>query len=129
MWLAVAPLAAVEGRDLAHAALESLLAQAAGQQSNPLVTFGFLGLMVVVFYFFLIRPQSKQAKEHKAMLAALKKGDVVVTNGGVVGKVHAVADKYLMIEVAPSVKIKVLAGSVASKAPAGLMDEEPKPEV
>ena len=104
--------------------LEGLLAQASGQQSNPMVTFGFLGLMVVIFYFFLIRPQSKQVKEHKTMLAALKKGDVVVTNGGVIGKVHTVADKFILVEVAPSVRLRILASASSSKAPAGLVPDD-----
>ncbi|MBI5548576.1 MAG: preprotein translocase subunit YajC [Deltaproteobacteria bacterium] len=92
------------------------------------MTFGFLAVMVVIFYFFLIRPQSKQMKEHKAMLAALKKGDVVVTSGGLIGKVHAVADKFLVLEVAPSVRLRVLGSAVSSKAPEGLLEEEPKSE-
>jgi preprotein translocase subunit YajC len=103
-----------------------LLAQASGaQQGNPLTMFGFLGVMVVIFYFFLIRPQSKQMKEHKAMLAALKKGDVVVT-GGIIAKVHAVADKFIVLEVAPSVRLRVLASSITGKAPESLLEEEPK---
>ena len=117
------PLGAIEARGL----LEGLLAQAApgAQQGNPLQIVGFLAVMVVIFYFFLIRPQSKQMKEHKAMLSALKKGDAVVTSGGVLGKVHAVADKFIVVEVAPSVRIRILASSVSSKAPDGLLTEEP----
>ena len=119
-----APLAVIEAVDL----LRALLAQqAAAQQSNPLYTFGFLGVMVVIFYFFLIRPQSKQMKEHKAMLAALKKGDVVVT-GGMLGRVHAVSEKFIVVEVAPSVRVRVLASSISGKAPEGLVEEEPKGE-
>lgn len=90
---------------------------------------GFLVMMVAIFYFFLIRPQSKQMKEHKAMLASLKKGDVVVTSGGVIGEVHLVTDKFLIVEVAPSVRLKVLPSSVSSKASQALLGgEEPKGE-
>jgi preprotein translocase subunit YajC len=126
--LAIAPWAAAEASQVVKAALEALFAQAGGAQSNPLTTFGFLAVMVVIFYFFLIRPQSKQAKEHKAMLAALKKGDVVVTASGIVGRVHAVADKYIVVEVAPSVRLRILAGSISTKAPEGLLDEGERSE-
>lgn len=119
------PLAAVG----AHEALEGLLAQAAGpQQGSPLMTFGFLAVMVVIFYFFLIRPQSKQMKEHKAMLSSLKKGDAVVTSGGVLGRVHAVAEKLIVVEIAPSVRLRMLPSSISSKAPEGLLEEEAKAE-
>lgn len=117
-----APLAAIQGSDLLQ------LSQAAGQQSNPITTFGFLAVMVVIFYFFLIRPQQKQMKEHKAMLSSLKKGDVVVV-GGLVGRIHAVAEKFIVVELAQGVRVRVLASSVTGKAPEGLMaDEEPKNE-
>lgn len=116
------PFAAmIEGADL----LRAFLAQEAGQAQNPLVTFGFLGAMVVIFYFLIIRPQSKQAKDHKAMLSALKKGDVVIVNG-MLGRIHTVSEKFMVVEVAPSVRIRVLAGSIQQKAPEGLYDEEIK---
>jgi len=111
----------------AQRVLEGLLAQAAGQQASPLTTIGFLGVMVVIFYFFLIRPQSKQVKEHKAMLAALKKGDVVVTSGGMIGTIQAVADKFIVVEIAPSTRVKMLASAISGKAPDSLA-EEPKGE-
>lgn len=64
--------------------------------------FGFLPiiLMFVVLYFLMIRPQMKRAKEHKTMLEALKKGDEVVTSGGLVGKVTKVGESYVSVEVA-----------------------------
>ncbi|HEY3448564.1 MAG TPA: preprotein translocase subunit YajC [Myxococcales bacterium] len=118
-----APLAAIQGSDL----LKAALAQSAGGQ-NPLTTFGFLAVMVVIFYFFLIRPQQKQMKEHKAMLSSLKKGDVVVV-GGIIGRIHSVAEKFIVVELAPGARVRVLASSVTGKAPEGLMsDEEPKSE-
>ena len=119
-----APLAAIVASDL----LGSALAQAAGGQQSPLTTFGFLAVMVVIFYFFLIRPQQKQMKEHKAMLSSLKKGDVVVV-GGLIGRIHSVAEKFTVVEFAPSTRVRVLASSITGKAPEGLMsDEEPKSE-
>jgi preprotein translocase subunit YajC len=74
---------------------------------------GFLGqmfpliLIFVVFYFLLIRPQQKKTKEHRQMLAALKKNDEVLTAGGVYGKVVALADAVVTLEVAQNVKIRV----------------------
>jgi preprotein translocase subunit YajC len=67
-------------------------------------------LIFVVFYFLIIRPQSKKMKEHQAMLAALKVGDKVVTGGGIIGTVEAIDSKenILEIEIADNVSIKVL---------------------
>jgi len=88
-------------------------AQAAGGQG-----FGFeqmlpLILVFVVFYFLLIRPQQKRQKEHKAMLSALKRGDHVVTGGGIVGKITKATDFELTVEIARDVQIKVTRDSVA----------------
>lgn len=70
-------------------------------------------LMMAVFWFLLIRPQQKKMKEHKAMLDAIRRGDTVVTSGGLVGKVTKVADDELTVEIAPELKVKVLRGYVA----------------
>ena len=64
-------------------------------------------------YFLMIRPQQKRVKEHRAMVEALKKGDEVVTQGGLVGKITAVRDSELEVEIAPGVKVKVLRHTVA----------------
>lgn len=76
-------------------------AQAAGASTEQQI-LGFLPiiLMFVVLYFLMIRPQMKRAKEHRSMLEALKKGDEVVTAGGVVGKVTKVGESYVTVEVA-----------------------------
>lgn len=71
-------------------------------------------LVFVVFWFLLIRPQQKKAKEHKAMVQALKRGDRVVTNGGIYGQVSHVADDHLMVEIADGVKIKIMRDAVAA---------------
>jgi preprotein translocase subunit YajC len=75
--------------------------------------------MFAIFYFLLIRPQQKRAKEHKAMLEALKKGDEVVTSAGMMGRVTALADDVVTVEVAPDVKIKFQKSAVASVKKAG----------
>ncbi len=78
-----------------------------------------LGLLLVVFYFLLIRPQQKRAKDHKALLTALKAGDEVVTNGGMVGKVAAVDESFAKLEIAKDVVIKVQKQGINQKLPKG----------
>jgi len=100
-----------------------LIAQAApaagAQAPNPLMTFGPLILLFVVFYFLMIRPQMKRQKEHRAMVTALAKGDEVVTNGGLAGRVDEVGESFITLEIAPNVKIKVQKGAVSQVLPKG----------
>jgi len=86
-----------------------LMGQPAGStgQSNPLVTFLPLILVFVVFYFFMIRPQMKKQKEMTSYRSSLKKGDKVITTGGIYGKVTEVKDKNVTIDVGGDVKLKV----------------------
>jgi preprotein translocase subunit YajC len=76
-------------------------------------------LMFVVLYFVMIRPQMKRAKEHKAMVDALQKGDEVIAAGGVLGKVTKVADNYVTIEIADKLEIKVQRPAVQLVLPKG----------
>ncbi|MFH2009236.1 MAG: preprotein translocase subunit YajC [bacterium] len=76
-----------------------------------------LVLMFVVFYFFLIRPQQKKQKEHQNMLGALRKGDEVITTGGVLGKITGLTDQYAVVEVQEKVRMKVLRSHIAGKQP------------
>lgn len=78
-------------------------------------------LMFVVLYFLMIRPQMKRAKEHKAMVEALQKGDEVVTAGGVVGRVAKVDDTYVALNVATNVEITVQRASVQVVLPKGTL--------
>ena len=71
--------------------------------------------MFAIFYFLLIRPQQKKAKQHQEMLKALKKGDRVVTNGGIMGVVTGTAEKFLTIEIAEKVRVRVMRSHVAGK--------------
>jgi preprotein translocase subunit YajC len=73
-----------------------------------------LVFMFAIFYFLLIRPQQKKAKEHRALLESLKKGDLVVTAGGMHGKVSALDDQVVTLEIAPGVNVKVNKGFIAS---------------
>ena len=76
-------------------------------------------LLFVVFYFLLIRPQQKRTKQHKEMVTELSKGDEVVTNGGVLGKITNVSDNFLSVEIANGVEIKVQRSMIQSMMPKG----------
>jgi len=75
--------------------------------------------MIVIFYFFLIRPQSKRAKEHRELVSSLDKGDEVVTSGGILGKVNKVTDDYVVIEIAANMEIKLQKHAVQATLPKG----------
>lgn len=91
----------------------SLVAEAAA----PSALSGFLPiiLMIAVFYFLVIRPQSKVEKDRRARLARLDKGDQVRLNGGILGRVSSVEDQIVMVEIADKVRIKVLRAEIADK--------------
>jgi preprotein translocase subunit YajC len=100
--------------------IDNAWAQAAPAQTGGSMGFILMmGLFFVIFYFMLIRPQSKRAKEHRAMLAALAAGDEVVTNGGILGRVIEVGDNFITLEVADGVQLKVQKGHVATLMPKG----------
>ncbi|MGO4125401.1 preprotein translocase subunit YajC [Inquilinus sp. YAF38] len=82
--------------------------------AGMLMQFAPLILIFVVFYFLLIRPQQKRAKEHRDMLGNLRRGDRVVTGGGIVGTVQKVADDELTIEIAENVRVKVIRSTVTT---------------
>ena len=81
---------------------------------NALVQFLPLILIFVVFYFLLIRPQQKKAKEHRALLDSLKKGDQVITAAGIHGKVTGIDNNIVTLEIATGVNIKISKGFIAS---------------
>jgi len=92
-------------------------AQAAGGAAgggDMLMSLAPMLLIFVVFWFLLIRPQQKKQKEHRAMVAALKRGDRVVTTGGIHGQVTHVGDDHLMVEVADGVKLKIVRDAVSA---------------
>jgi preprotein translocase subunit YajC len=94
-------------------------APAAAQQPSLLeALFPFI-ILFIVFYFLLIRPQSKRAKEHKKMVEALAKGDEVITQGGVYAKIVEVGEEAVTVEVADNVQVKLQRGAVASVLPKG----------
>jgi preprotein translocase subunit YajC len=81
---------------------------------HPLVSFFPFIILIVMFYFLLIRPQQKRAKEHKALIDSLKSGDKILTSGGIYGVVTNVKDKVVTVRIAENVKIELDKASVAS---------------
>jgi preprotein translocase subunit YajC len=98
--------------------ISSAYAQDAAPQSGLM---GFLPLILIfiVFYFMLIRPQMKRAKEHRQMVSALSKGDEVVTNGGLLGKITEVGESFVTVHLADNVEVKIQRHAVASVMPKG----------
>jgi preprotein translocase subunit YajC len=102
--------------------IASAHAQAAGgAQPNALLQMLPLALIFVVFYFLLIRPQQKRAKEHKTMVSALAAGDEVVIAGGVLGRIAEIRDQFLVVEIADGVQVKVQRHTVTSVLPKGTL--------
>ena len=102
--------------------ISNAYAQAAGgDPSGGLMGLLPLILMFVVLWFLMIRPQMKRAKEHKAMVEALAKGDEVVTGGGIAGRVTEVGDSFVQVEVAPNTVVAVQKQAVATVLPKGTL--------
>lgn len=100
----------------AHAAAQG--AAGAPEASSPIWSFVVpMIFMVVIFYFLLIRPQQKKAKEHKALLDNLKKGDRVLTNGGIIGTIVNIDDQLVILEIADKVRIEIARPYIAGFAP------------
>lgn len=98
--------------------ISSAWAQDAAQQ-NPMTSVFFIVILFVVFYFMLIRPQQKRAKQHKTMIGALNSGDEVVTNGGILGKLTDVGEHFVTVEIADGTSIKLQRQAVATVLPKG----------
>ena len=104
--------------------INSAYAQAAGAAPGSpslISTLALPALLLVVFYFLLIRPQSKRAKEQREMLSKVAVGDEIATTGGILGKVTEVGDSFVTIEVADGVRIKVQKFQVGSLMPKGTL--------
>lgn len=97
---------------MSSASLSLLAAAAAGSPPAWVNFIPFIG-MGLVFYFLLLRPQMQQQKQQKAKISGLKKGDQVVTSGGLIGKVVKVEELYLELELAPNVKVRAVRATIA----------------
>ncbi len=100
---------------ISNAYAESAVAPAGG----GIMDFLPLVALIAVFYFLVLRPQSKRAKEHKAMMEALHKGDEVVTAGGEVGRVTQVFEQYVGVELAENLVVTVQKSAIQSVLPTG----------
>ncbi|WP_294926177.1 preprotein translocase subunit YajC [uncultured Paracoccus sp.] len=89
-------------------------AQGAAPAGGGLESFLILIPLFLIMYFLIIRPQQKRMKEHRALVEALKKGDEIVTQGGIIGKITAVRDNELEVEIAQGVKVRIIRSTVAS---------------
>ncbi len=98
--------------------------QASGQSASPLVTLLPFALIFAVFYFLVILPGRRQQKKKEAMIASLKKGDRIITSGGIHGTVAGVEDQTILLKVAENAKIRVAKSAVAGKVnpPSGSSD-------
>ncbi|MDJ0828816.1 MAG: preprotein translocase subunit YajC [Desulfobacterales bacterium] len=101
---------------------------AGGQGGGGFTAFVPLILMFVIFYFLLIRPQQKKAKDHRQMIENLKKGDRVVTGGGIHGRITGISDTTLTVEISDKVRVKVNRGSVSSLIQSSAQPQAPKAE-
>lgn len=99
-------------------AMGGITGNGGAQGGNPLGAFVPLILMFAIFYFLLIRPQQKKAKQHKEMINNLKIGDRIVTNGGIYGTIVRMKDSTVIVEIAEKVQVEMLRNTVAEKAEA-----------
>ena len=96
-------------------------AAAGAPQGSPASSMIFFLVIFAVFYFLLIRPQQKRAKEHRNLVASLAKGDEIVTNGGVLGRITELNDNFITVEVADGVNVKVQRQAISAVLPKGTM--------
>jgi len=100
-------------------ALAQTATDAAAAPSSIYTTYLMLAGFAVIFYFMIWRPQSKRANEHKNLLSALSKGDEVITNSGILGRITKVDDLYVGLQVADNLELKMQKSSVAAVLPKG----------
>ncbi len=110
--------------------ISEAFAQAAAPAQSEASLMSLLPIIgiFIIFYFLLIRPQSKRAKEQKQMVEALQRGDEIITNGGVLGQVLNVSESYVIIEIAPDTNVTLLKTAVQTLLPKGTLNsiEPPK---
>lgn len=94
-------------------------AQAAGGQGSGISSIIMMVAIFAIFYFLMIRPQQKKQKELKSMIEALQKGDEVLTAGGILGRIQALDEQYIEIEIANNVTIKMQRNSIVNVLPKG----------
>ena len=106
--------------------IASAHAQAAGGAAaapNPIMSFLPLIILFGIFYFMLIRPQMKRAKEARAMVAALAKGDEVLTNGGLLGRIEDISETFVTLEIADKISVKLQKSAITTVLPKGTIKQ------
>lgn len=104
--------------------ISDALAQAdAGSQSDSLMSLLFPIGLVLILYFFMIRPQVKRQKEHKKLVSALAKGDEIATEGGLLGKVTDLGENFAQLEIADGIQVKIRRAAVSAVLPKGSLKE------
>lgn len=96
-------------------------AEGAQAQGDGMFSLVMIAAIFVLFYFMLIRPQSKRAKEHREIISNLKKGDEVVTSGGILGKVVKVDEQFMKVNLAEGIDINIQRSAVSSVLPKGTL--------
>ena len=96
-------------------------AQGAGAPGGGIESIVLIVLMFGVLYFLMIRPQMKRAKEHKAMIDALQKGDEVITTGGILGRITRISEGYATVEIANGIEVQVQRAAVQIVLPKGTL--------
>ena len=99
--------------------IDNAYAQDAAPQGSGLSGLLMFAVLFVVFYFLLIRPQMKQAREHKKMVAEISKGDEIVTSGGLLGKITQVGDSFIQLEVTRDTEVKIQKHAISAVMPKG----------
>ena len=108
--------------DLLDLLISPAHAQAAGAPAGPGLSSLLLPVaLLAVMYFIMIRPQMKRAKEHRAMLEKLAKGDEVITSGGIAGVIRDISDSFISVEVADGLTIRVQKGAIGNVLPKGTL--------
>ena len=101
--------------------ISNAMAADAAPQGGGLQLVFMVALFFGIMYFMIIRPQSKKAKEHASLLDALTKGDEIVTNGGILGKIVKLGDNFIELKISDSSNIKIQRHAIASVMPKGTM--------
>ena len=101
---------------------------AGGEGAGGFGAFIPLILMFVIFYFLLIRPQQKKSKDHRAMISNLKKGDRIITSGGLHGRITGMSDTTLTVEIADKVRVKVARGNIGQLLQSTGQQQAPSPK-
>jgi len=102
--------------------ISSAYAQAEGaSQPSGIFNLIFFGGFALIFYFLIWRPQSKRAKEHRDLMSSLNKGDEVMTNGGILGKLAKVDDNYIVLQINDTVEVKMQKSAISAVLPKGTL--------